>query len=104
MAREAMKSDVDAAEKQPSAIPSIHEGDNEDPIELKKTKSAAEVQQEELNRVMTSAEGVEYPTGLKLQLISLALCLSVFLMALVSFSAPVLGNAVGSEIQVLTRE
>ncbi|KAG4028427.1 hypothetical protein MFRU_021g00190 [Monilinia fructicola] len=82
MAREAMKSDVDAAEKQPSAIPSIHEGDNEDPIELKKTKSAAEVQQEELNRVMTSAEGVEYPTGLKLQLISLALCLSVFLMAL----------------------
>ncbi|KAB8301995.1 hypothetical protein EYC80_005448 [Monilinia laxa] len=82
MAREAMKSDVDSAEKQASAIPSIHEGDNENPIELKKTKSAAEVQQEELNRVMTSAEGVEYPTGLKLQLISLALCLSVFLMAL----------------------
>ncbi|RAL63107.1 hypothetical protein DID88_004191 [Monilinia fructigena] len=82
MAREAMKSDVDSAEKQASAIPSIHESDNENPIELKKTKSAAEVQQEELNRVMTSAEGVEYPTGLKLQLISLALCLSVFLMAL----------------------
>ncbi len=37
----------------------------------------------ELTRVMTSAEGVEYPTGVKLGLISLALCLSVFLIALV---------------------
>jgi hypothetical protein len=32
---------------------------------------------------MTSGEGIEYPTGVKLGLISLALCLSVFLMALV---------------------
>jgi len=38
--------------------------------------------QEELTKIMTSGEGVEYPTGVKLQLISLALCLSVFLMAL----------------------
>ncbi|RFU35223.1 hypothetical protein B7463_g1134, partial [Scytalidium lignicola] len=35
-----------------------------------------------LGKVRTSDEGVEYPTGAKLNLISLALCLSVFLMAL----------------------
>ncbi|KAH8799051.1 major facilitator superfamily domain-containing protein [Xylogone sp. PMI_703] len=36
----------------------------------------------ELNRVMTSGEEFEYPTGAKLTLISFALCLAVFLMAL----------------------
>ncbi|KAI9650269.1 MFS sugar transporter [Ciborinia camelliae] len=82
MAREDMNPDIESGEKQPETIRSIHEGENENPIELKKTKSAAEVHQEELNRVMTSVEGIEYPTGVKLQLISLALCLSVFLMAL----------------------
>lgn len=50
--------------------------------DLKKVKSAKEVQ-EELDRVLTSGEGIEYPTGLRLGLIVLALCLSVFLMALV---------------------
>jgi len=49
--------------------------------ELKKVASAKEAQVE-LNRIMTSGEGVEYPTGMKLGLISMALCLSVFLMAL----------------------
>lgn len=39
-------------------------------------KSAAEAQKD-LDRIMTSGEGVEYPTGAKLALISLALCLSV---------------------------
>ncbi|TGO82211.1 hypothetical protein BPOR_0889g00040 [Botrytis porri] len=82
LAREAMKKDAELSEKPSETIPSVHEGDNDHPIELKKTKSAAEIQQEELNRVHTSPEGVEYPTGVKLQLISLALCLSVFLMAL----------------------
>lgn len=48
-----------------------------------------EVRSEEIDggaveKINTSAEGVEYPTGLKLGLISLALCLSVFLIALVS--------------------
>ncbi|ESZ95339.1 DHA14-like major facilitator [Sclerotinia borealis F-4128] len=81
-ARGALKSDSESAEKPSEAVPSVHEGDDENPIELRKTKSAAKSAQEELNRVMTSADGVEYPTGLKLQLISLALCLSVFLMAL----------------------
>ncbi|KAG4426677.1 hypothetical protein IFR04_000108 [Cadophora malorum] len=40
------------------------------------------VGQEELARINTSQDGVEYPTGLKLGLISLALCLSVLLIAL----------------------
>ena len=51
--------------------------------ELKRVQSAKEAQ-EELTKIMTSGEGVEYPTGVRLGLISLALCLSVFLMALVS--------------------
>jgi hypothetical protein len=41
--------------------------------------------QDELRRVQTREEGTEYPTGIKLGLISLALCLAVFLMALVLF-------------------
>jgi hypothetical protein len=45
--------------------------------------SIAKEAQAELTKIITSAEGVEYPTGVKLGLISLALCLSVFLMALV---------------------
>ncbi|APA06474.1 conserved hypothetical protein [Sclerotinia sclerotiorum 1980 UF-70] len=81
--REAMTtSGAGSTEKTPQAITSVQEGDNNNPIELNRTRSAADVQQEELNRVMTSADGVEYPTGVKLQLITLALCLSVFLMAL----------------------
>ncbi|PQE27354.1 putative DHA14-like major facilitator ABC transporter protein [Rutstroemia sp. NJR-2017a WRK4] len=67
-----------------SKAPSVHEElkNETSPVELKKTRSAKEVQAEELQRINTSAEGVEYPTGVKLGLISLALCLSVFLMAL----------------------
>ncbi|KAL2064826.1 hypothetical protein VTL71DRAFT_3966 [Oculimacula yallundae] len=37
---------------------------------------------QELTKINTSQEGTEYPTGVKLGLISLALCLSVFLIAL----------------------
>ncbi|OGE55021.1 hypothetical protein PENARI_c005G12229 [Penicillium arizonense] len=48
---------------------------------LDKVVSAKEAHAK-LNRVMTSGEGVEYPTGIKLGLVTLALCLSVFLMAL----------------------
>ena len=36
----------------------------------------------ELDRIMTSGDGIEYPTGTRLNLVTLALCLSVFLMAL----------------------
>lgn len=52
---------------------SAQEGENVDPIEQAKN---------ELQRVQTSEDGVEYPTGMKLAFISLALCLSVFLIAL----------------------
>lgn len=37
----------------------------------------------DLSQIKTSESGMEYPQGLKLGLITLALCLSVFLMALV---------------------
>lgn len=54
------------------------EQENDAPLD---PKEAAAV---ELRKIQTSDEGNVYPTGLKLGLISLALCLSVFLMALVS--------------------
>lgn len=60
--------------RSPTPVPSIENGEAEP-----KTVEAAEA---ELTQVRTSTEGVEYPTGLKLALISLALCLSVFLIAL----------------------
>ena len=44
---------------------------------------AIEIGGHDLSKVKTSETGVEYPHGVKLGLISLALCLSVFLMALV---------------------
>ncbi|KAK2626637.1 hypothetical protein QTJ16_003812 [Diplocarpon rosae] len=40
------------------------------------------VEDDSLTRINTSQDGTEYPTGVKLGLISLALCLSVFLIAL----------------------
>lgn len=59
--------------RSPTPTQSIHED---------VTKETAVVDGSALEKVNTSAEGTEYPTGLKLGLISLALCLSVFLMAL----------------------
>jgi hypothetical protein len=54
---------------------------------------AVEAAKNELRKIQTSEEGVEYPKGAKLGLITLALCLSVFLMALVcSDWSPSLGN------------
>jgi hypothetical protein len=49
--------------------------------EFKRVMSAKDAQAE-LTRIMTSGDDHEYPTGMKLALISLALCLAVFLMAL----------------------
>jgi hypothetical protein len=69
----------------PTPEPSVREGDK---VEPKVAETTAE-----LTKVMTSAEGVEYPTGLKLGLISLALCLSVFLIALVCDFPPLTKNA-----------
>lgn len=64
---------------------------------LGKVHSTTKEAQDELTRVMTSGEGIEYPTGMKLTLISLALCLSVFLMALVC------AILICSQIYALTR-
>ncbi|KFY94063.1 hypothetical protein V500_03434 [Pseudogymnoascus sp. VKM F-4518 (FW-2643)] len=47
-----------------------------DKHDLNKVISAKEAQQE-LDRIMTCGEGVEYPTGIKLSLVTLALCLNV---------------------------
>jgi hypothetical protein len=44
---------------------------------------ATEKDGHDLSKIKTSETGVEYPHGVKLGLITLALCLSVFLMALV---------------------
>jgi hypothetical protein len=59
---------------------------------MRKVHSTTKDAQDELTRVMTSGEGVEYPTGVKLGLISLALCLSVFLMALVCVDFRILAS------------
>jgi hypothetical protein len=58
---------------------SMSENHGADLKQVASTRSAKEVT-EELNRIMTSGEGVEYPTGAKLGLISLALCKSCFLV------------------------
>ncbi|KAH8602631.1 major facilitator superfamily domain-containing protein [Bisporella sp. PMI_857] len=57
------------------------EHDDETLPQAEKITSIKEAQAK-LSKIMTSGEGVEYPTGIKLHLISIALCLSVFLMAL----------------------
>jgi hypothetical protein len=59
---------------------------------MRKVHSTTKQAQDELTRVMASGEGIEYPTGVKLSLISLALCLSVFLMALVRARPSLLAN------------
>jgi hypothetical protein len=66
------------ATRSPTPVPSVRA---EVTPELKRSVSAKDAQAE-LTKIMTSGEGVEYPTGMKLNLITLALCLSVFLMAL----------------------
>jgi hypothetical protein len=68
-----------AEDEQTPAVATPAAGETNDG--LHKTMSAKEAMAE-LNRVMTSGEGIEYPTGARLNLVSLALCLSVFLMAL----------------------
>lgn len=50
--------------------------------ELTKQVTAKSVSGDDVQQVRTREDGTEYPTGMKLGLITLALCLSVFLMAL----------------------
>ena len=84
---ETLKSASPSMSEKASAVEADRQGSispqpNEHP-ELKRVQSTREAR-EQLTKIMTSGEGVEYPTGVRLGLISLALCLSVFLMALVS--------------------
>jgi len=61
-----------------SPRPSVHEkAEHEQEVDAKGMGG------HDLSQIKTSESGVEYPHGLKLGLITLALCLSVFLMALV---------------------
>jgi hypothetical protein len=54
-----------------------------DGIDLAKAATAAsQAHGQSLKEIQTREDGTEYPTGMKLGLINLALCLSVFLMAL----------------------
>jgi hypothetical protein len=50
--------------------------------ELARHATAASKTGESIVHTQTREDGTEYPTGMKLGLINLALCLSVFLMAL----------------------
>ena len=59
----------------------VREGESE-MTKVNSRAISAKDAREELTKIMTSEEGTEYPTGMKLNLVSLALCLSVFLMAL----------------------
>lgn len=77
------QADVQAKVPESSVNNSQNVNREEEDGALKRVISTTKEAQDELTRVMTSEVGVEYPTGLRLNLISLALCLSVFLMALV---------------------
>jgi hypothetical protein len=81
-----------------SALPSTHENQREEEAAAAASSTPDSYAQEkagleevkvsaedgsDLKKIRTSDSNVEYPTGVKLGLISLALCLSVFLMALV---------------------
>jgi hypothetical protein len=58
---------------------------------LAKQATATSKASKKLERTVTREDGTEYPTGLKLGLIVLALCLGVFTMALGMF--PILGES-----------
>lgn len=59
--------------------PVVNENEKDD---LSKQITAQSHHPAALQEIRTREDGAEYPTGLKLFLIMLALCLSVFLMAL----------------------
>jgi len=58
---------------------------NEKHNDLRQQTTATSNHGQPVHRIRTREDGTEYPTGMKLVLISLALCLSVFLMALGAF-------------------
>jgi hypothetical protein len=56
--------------------------DTEKRAELERQTTAVSKSGQSIDRTRTREDGTEYPTGMKLGLIILALCLSIFLMAL----------------------
>jgi hypothetical protein len=64
-----------------AARKSMTESHGADLKKIASTRSAKEVT-EELHQIMTSGEGIEYPTGAKLGLISLALCKFPFISSM----------------------
>ncbi|KAK4445100.1 DHA14-like major facilitator [Podospora aff. communis PSN243] len=71
------KSDVEAAPAADTAA-----GEPEKSEELARQATAASKTGQSIRPTATREDGTEYPSGMKLGLITLALCLSVFLMAL----------------------
>jgi hypothetical protein len=65
----AMEAEQSTREATQSPTPAASVKD--EPLHLKKTISAKDAQAE-ITKIMTSGEGIEYPTGIKLHLISLA--------------------------------
>jgi hypothetical protein len=72
------KSDVEAAPPADTAAA----GEPEKTAELARQATAASKSGQSIRPTATREDGTEYPSGMKLGLITLALCLSVFLMAL----------------------
>ncbi|KAK3940919.1 hypothetical protein QBC46DRAFT_449140 [Diplogelasinospora grovesii] len=76
--REGEQTDADATVSEYQAEPAVDEKQHE----LTQQATAASKAGQSIRQTRTRDDGTEYPTGLKLGLISLALCLSVFLIAL----------------------
>jgi len=72
-------SDIDAAPPRSAPTPAA---DPEKNAELARQATAVSKTGQSIAQRLTREDGTEYPTGVKLSLIILALCLSVFLMAL----------------------
>lgn len=68
--------------EQSEANPQQQTGDDEKHHDLTQQRTAASQGEHSLRPTTTREDGTEYPSGMKLGLINLALCLAVFLMAL----------------------
>lgn len=77
-----LRSDRETVREAEDAPAQEEEVSNEKPNELAKAPTSASQAGHSIKTTPTRDDGTEYPTGLKLTLISLALCLSVFLIAL----------------------
>ena len=66
--------------RSPSPTRSVLSKDETDP-QIEKVATSGDARSE-ITRIQTREDGAEYPTGIKLVLVTVALCLAVFLMAL----------------------